>query len=802
MRLNRSVIRIPLLLLVLLVVACPNVLMNDIQAKIAADTAKDINSFVLTAAANAKVYLDIPGVIDEKAHTISLTVPKWIPLTGLVATFQFQGASVTVNGSAQTSGVTANDFSQPVKYTVTPASGAPVDYTVTATTGPQGLMGGVIQGTPLSLSGTVTTSAGQASPFGNPAGVVYVSPYLYIADSQFSVIWRVSASSGATSLFAGMLGEPGFADQATGPATAAQFDGPTGLATDGTYLYVTDSANNRIRKIDIINGYVTTLAGTGAFGHADGLPGTSTMNTPTGICYDGASTLYETDRGSKIVRSITLTAGAAYGTVTTLTPLGTTPFAAPVGIAYYGGNTNLYVADEGNHEIYQVTLAAVVTNYSGNAGNPGWAEGLGTSANFNTPIGLTVNSTHLYVADSGNHVIREVDLSTGNASTYLGVGTQSGYVDASGGTNMMFNTPNDLCVVGSGTSAIMYITESGNLTIRDVKLATTPFSSTLAGVGPGSANGTGSAVRFNVPRFIATNGSTMWISDQVNDVIRSIDLASGMVSTVAGQLGVAAEHDGTGAGAQFNYPGGLTTDGKFLYICDSYGQTIRKMDLATGQVTTIAGGSSGFADGVGSAARFQRPAGITTDGTNLYVADYLNNAIRKIDPATLQVTTIAGSLAGTPGDADGTGTAATFNNPIGITTDGTNLYVAENLNHKVRQIVIGTWVVTTLAGPAPGSQTAGYVNGAAHTAEFRPLTGITTDGTSLYVPDFNQVIRKVDIASGTVSTLVGAAPPLVAPAEIDGVGAAARFNKIHGIATDGKSLFVVDVGSNTIRRVQ
>jgi len=782
----------------LLLVSCPNPLMSAILAKEAIDTSKTLSVFSFTASANASLYRDVAGTVNTTAHTIALSVPKWVPLTNLIATFQFQGANVTVGSAVQTSGVTANDYTHPVTYTVTPASGSPVTYTVTATTGPQGLMGGAIQGMPLSLSGVVSTVSGQASSFGNPAGVVNVGSYLYVADTQFSVIWRVDVSSGATTLFAGILGNPGYADQAGGPATSAKFNGPVGLATDGTYLYVADTFTDRIRKIDIVNGYVTTLTGTGAAGHADGAAGTATLDAPTGLVYDSvSSSLYETDKTSGIVRQITLA-----GAVTTLTPYPSTTLLSPVAVVKYG--TNLYVADEGNHALYSLLASgSTPTVLSGNAGTSGYTDGVGSSAYYNTPTGIAVNGTHLYVADSLNHVIREVDPTNGNVTTYLGVGTQSGYIDASGATNMMFNTPNNLCVV-SGSTNNMYLTETGNLTVRDVKLASTPFSATLAGVGPGTANGISTAVRFNSPRHMATNGSSIWLSDQLNQVIRSFDTGTEIVSTPAGQAGVINEQDGTGGSAQFNYPAGVTTDGKYLYISDSYGQTIRKMSLATSQVTTIAGSSNqaGLVDGAGKVARFQRPSGITTDGKNLYVSDLLNNAIRKVDLGTFQVTTIAGSLTGASGDADGTGTSATFNNPIGITTDGTNLYVADNNNRKIRQIVIGTWVVSTFAGPLPGSQAAGYANGAAHSALFRAPWGITTDGTSLYVTDFNYVVRKIDIATGTVSTLVGAAPALVADGETDGTGAAARFNKDGGITTDGTSLYVLDNGSNTLRQIR
>jgi len=143
-------------------------------------------------------------------------------------------------------------------------------------------------------------------------------------------------------------------------------------------------------------------------------------------------------------------------------------------------------------------------------------------------------------------------------------------------------------------------------------------------------------------------------------------------------------------------------------------------------VTTLAGtGSSGSANGTGTSASFNNPYGITTDGTNLYVADYSNHLIRKIVISTGAVTTLAGT--GSSGSANGTGTSASFQSPEGITTDGTNLYVADTENYEIRHINISTGVVTTVAGTG----SSGSANGTGTSASFNYPHGITTDGTNL-----------------------------------------------------------------------
>jgi sugar lactone lactonase YvrE len=221
---------------------------------------------------------------------------------------------------------------------------------------------------------------------------------------------------------------------------------------------------------------------------------------------------------------------------------------------------------------------------------------------------------------------------------------------------------------------------------------------------------------------------------------------------------------------------------------------------APATVTTFSGSTPGFRNytSAGSiSAQFKRPIALTTAGGNLYVADYYNHAIRKIELATGFVTTIAGNVFGFSGSADNTGTAASFYLPSGITTDGTNLYVTDSGNYSVRKIVISTGVVTTLAGGG-GSSVSGTVDATGLAARFNVLNGITTDGTCLYVTDSNNTIRRIVISSGAVATVAGT-PGVSGSA--DGIKEAARFNQPARITTDGPNLYVTDFGYNTIRKI-
>lgn len=330
-----------------------------------------------------------------------------------------------------------------------------------------------------------------------------------------------------------------------------------------------------------------------------------------------------------------------------------------------------------------------------------------------------------------------------------------------------------------------------NLTTAVTTLAGSP------GVG-GSNDGTGSAARFAFPRGITTDGTNLYIADDNGNAIRRIVIATGVVSSLAGTPGTLGSADGTGDAAQFESPGGITTDGANLYVADTNNHTIRQIVIATGVVTTLAGTarSSGSADGTGGDARFNFPLGITTDGTSLYVADTSNHTIRRIVIATGIVTTLAGT-AGSPGWTDVPGAEARFNFPQGITTDGTNLYVAETANHTIRRVVIATGEVTTLAGSAGA---IGSTNGTGSLARFQSPGSVTTDGTNLYVADTgNHTIRRIVIATGEVTTLGGTAGTF---GSTNGTGADARFYYPEGITTDGYRLFIADRDNHTVRAMQ
>lgn len=327
--------------------------------------------------------------------------------------------------------------------------------------------------------------------------------------------------------------------------------------------------------------------------------------------------------------------------------------------------------------------ANTVTIVAGNAGSAGSVDATGTSARFNYPYGITSDGTDLYVADANNNTIRKITASTGAVTTFAGVAGAPGSTDGTG-TASRFKHPDG--ITSDGT--YLYVADTGNNTIRQIVISTQVVT-TLAGVAGavGSADGTGTAARFNYPTGVAANGGYLYVADTDNHTIRKVVISSGVVSTLAGTAGTASSADGTGTGAQFNYPYGIASDGTYVYVADANNNSIREIRVASGIVTTLAGaaGSIGSSDGAGTAALFNFPIGLTMDDSNLYVADTGNNTIRQIVISSGAVTTLAGA-AGTAGTTDGSGADARFNYPTGLTELGGYLYLADAGNSTIRAL--------------------------------------------------------------------------------------------------------------------
>ncbi|MEB3221934.1 MAG: NHL repeat-containing protein [Candidatus Sericytochromatia bacterium] len=318
--------------------------------------------------------------------------------------------------------------------------------------------------------------------------------------------------------------------------------------------------------------------------------------------------------------------------------------------------------------------AGIVTTLAGD-GTRAHKDETGTEAWFKETSGLALapNGT-LYVADTGNHRIRKV--TPDGAVTTLAGAAAEGYEDGAGSA-ARFRSPEGLALALDGT---LYVADSGNHRIRAV--TRDGVVTTLAGSTQGYADGPGAAAKFNTPLglALAPDGS-LYVADSSNHRLRKVG-RGGVVSTLAGSTG--GYVDGDVATAKFKGVHGLAvaSDGT-LYVADYLNQRIRKV-APDGTVTTLAGSTKGNADGPGAAAQFNFPAALALapDGT-VYVADALNHRLRKVTPAGV-VSTLAGSMRGF---WDATGAAAKFAVPQGLALapNGT-LYVADRDNYRIRLV--------------------------------------------------------------------------------------------------------------------
>jgi sugar lactone lactonase YvrE len=376
-----------------------------------------------------------------------------------------------------------------------------------------------------------------------------------------------------------------------------------------------------------------------------------------------------------------------------------------------------------------------------------------------------------------------------NVSTVAGSGT-SGFSDGST-SSPKFYSPTGIAIAASGN---MYIADSQNHCIR--KITASGYVTTFAGSGvAGFLNGTADVAQFNIPYSIAVDASeNIYVTESTSYAVRKITQA-GVVSTLAGKETTSGFLDAQGTNALFAGPKGLTVDSSGnIYVADANNNRIRKI-TSSGTVTTFAGdGTAGFLDGQGTAAKFNNPIGVAVTGSGvIYVSDALNNRIRAISGTGL-VSTFAGS--GATGLVNGQGTAAQFNTPRALTVDSSgNIYLVDYNNNRIRKIT-NTGAVTTLSGTGA----FGAVNGVGTVATFKYPEGIAVDasGNSFVADVTNNSIRKIT-NSGDTSTYAGTA---VRGLENGQSGTMAMFNSPIAVAVNSSGItYVIDDFNSCIRKV-
>ncbi len=710
--------------------------------------------------------------------------------------------------------------------------------------------------------------------FANPIGTAVDSNgAVYVADISDNLVRKIQG--GLVTTLAGNATAGG----ANGLGTAASFTGPFGVAvspTDGA-IYVTEFNGHRIRRISP-DGRTSTVAGNGTAGVADGLGNASTFNNPAGIVVDANGVIYVAEFGGEHIRKIQLTgpdprAATSY-TVSTLAGSGAigsadgngaaATFQHPVGITV-GKDGALFTCDQSNNKIRKISLTGEVLTIAG-TGVAGSADGPGNVASINSPRGIVAVNGALIVTEQNGNRLRQITLrADGGGSpssadgyqvaTLAGTGA-AGSQDGSG-SNATFTQPQLLASDGAGnlyvpgldnkirkvvpTSGTFPIgLPNGNVIAEQVQISNEDGVLPIAGVPGGvpyiryaqtvAPGETSSSQNWNfvVPSGVSSFDFTVTVEADTTALTppegsSGIGSANVDVRTYAGSSTIGYV-DGILSIARFNGPEILTVDAAGdVYISDNFNGLIRRISK-DGIVSTIAGQlSGGSTDGPGNAAKFSTPEGIAVspDGNTVYVADTGNHKIRRItfqggdimNSANWLVTTIVGtgSLGGNYSQLPGN--TATLNTPIGLVMDGGgNLYVSEYNGNRIRRVQFlggnpsqaSSWNCTLVAGDssvvAPTGANTDSNSGFGARFNHPAMLAIDSSGR-IYVADSTNSRIRVVTTDGATSTLAGGiSGDTPVSAYADGPGATAHFQNPFAIAIDQAGL--IYVGDSTGERIR
>jgi len=676
----------------------------------------------------------------------------------------------------------------------------------------------------IASNGTITTLAGNgtlgstgdgglatSAELANPEGIaVDTAGDVYICEFGGARIRKVDAATGIISTIAG-TGVAGFSGDG-GPATAAKLYGPQDPNFDSAgNLYFADYNNQRIRKITMATGVITTVAGNGtASTTGNGGPATNaSLHGPVSVVFDTAGNLYISERDGFVVRRV----AAGTGIISTFAGTGTSGFSGdggpatsaqfgqPYGIAFDAAG-NVFVSDVSNSRVRMINIATgIITTVAGN-GTAGFSGdgGGATSAQLNNPIELVTDPAgHLYVCDATNNRIREITLSTMNfPATNIG---------SSSATR----------IIQLETTTAETIT---SISIPQSQGGTQEYSiGTITGCTIGASNPVNTVC--NIPiTFTPAYPGRRWVPLQVVTSTGSINfgltgigkgplvsLTPGIITTVAGNgTGGYAGDGGAAASASIfhEYRQAFDSAGN-MYIPDTSNHRVRKVAAGTGIITTVAGnGTAGYSGDGGLAvnAGLYNPQGVAVDSAgNLYIADFSNSRIRKVAAQTGIITTVAGTGTYAYSGDGGLATNAGMLSPDDVAFDSAgNLYIADYNNFRIRKVSAGSGIITTVAGN--GTQGYSGDGGAAASSVLSSPVAVAFDSAdNLYIADQqNERVRKITAATGIITTVAGNGT-----SGYSGDGGAATSAKLFdpgGIAIDpAGNLYIGDEHNNRVRKV-
>ena len=677
----------------------------------------------------------------------------------------------------------------------------------------QGEITTVTGGKPFLEDGTLAARAALRGP---SAATLDPDGHLFFSDTEHQQIRRIDAVTGIVTTVAGAGGLATDLPNPVGdggPAKAALLSAPRGLALD-TFgnLYFADEANDRIRKVDAVTGLIETVAGGGnsvpteldPAGLGDGGPATEgRLAAPSGIWLDGQDNLLIADTGNHLIRKV-----SQQGLLSTVAGNGVPGFSGDEGsaleaslngpTAVFGDRGQLYIADSLNHLIRQVDSEGTIFTVVG----PGVSELLNDGFSFTTggvlqsPRGLWVdNDGRLLIADTDNHRIRRFDPRLGTISTVAGTGI-AGFSEDGAALETHLNRPAGVAVDGAGN---LWVTDTGNDRVRRVS---SQQISTLAG---GEATEVGdsdpaiaAALGFSTAIALDSDNNA-YISDYAHHRIRRVDASSRLINTAVGAGEAGDSGDGqTADQALLSSPAGLALDALGnLFFTDTDHHKVRRVDGLSQIISTVIQGDEL------SVIDPSFPRGIVFGvAGELFLADTGNHRILSADLLQQDLFLIAGTGERGVGPDIGAGPSVVFDTPYAVEVDlEGNLYIADSFNHRVRKVDTANGIVSTVAGN--GTPGFGGDGGPAPQAQLHFPTGLFIDeNRNLLIADsFNHRIRVVQLEAGIISTIVGG--DTLGFSGDGGKASEARLNFPSSVRLDSNgNLLIADRNNHRIRAIK
>lgn len=645
----------------------------------------------------------------------------------------------------------------------------------------------------------------------SPIAVSLAGSHLLVVDDQWGlesppliglampdVIRDIDLNTGIERVVAGSdTLDAGFAGDG-GPANKALLNEASAVAGDAAGdIYIADTGNNRIRKVDPVTGIITTIAGTGVAGFSGdgGSAIDAELSGPYALAVDAAGDLYIADPGNLRVRMVT-----PAGIITTVAGNGSNGRGGDGGPATLAQlswpralavapDGSLYIADAGSDVIRKVAPDGTISTVAG--GGYSYADGVSATAADLDPRAVAIDAGgDMYIASTS---IRKVDAKTGNISTIAGgpgiYGYTLGYTgDGGPAVNALLHIPEGLALAPDGT---LYIADWHNDRVR--MITADGMIGTLAGNGTIDNQPDGQTslnTRLSVNDVAVDAAGNRYLVDPTYHRIRRVDASTGVVSTVAGNGSVGYSGDGGPAtAASFGGPFTIAVDAVGdIYIADTDNQRVRRVDASTGIITTVAGDGTGGYTGNGgpaTSAALLYPAGVALDATgNLYVMDSGNAVIRRVDAVTGVIATVAGT-GRISGDAGVGGTSPALDTDI--------VPNAGAFDGAGRLAFIQNGFDVGLYDPTCGTITGiGVVTG-----DYFPI-GIAADPAGDVFVSQNGRVLEFSPSRGE-NALTGSSGGFAGDG---GPAAAATVNDPEGLAVDSSgNLFMADVGNNRVRKI-